>query len=233
MGPDDREWMRRESSERQREGRARKQPRTFRWNALHLFGSMMLLRVLALTWLLLRSLVDRLSAPVPVEESTPIAEDPQALPVPPPQIAHCPTAPEAPNRHPLHGCLNGGTAIDENMIRCRSSGELPSARAPQKSYEPQGMVSQEYLAQSQAEWDRRIARQGNTQNHAQEHDSQWIKSWDGGSSYLAEWVVVNNVIDGGSGCRNQGWGSVEYRECRKEVKMYFARAVSCVGYSCW
>ncbi len=48
MGLDDREWMRRESSERQREGRTRKRPRTFRWNALHLFGGMVLLTVLAL-----------------------------------------------------------------------------------------------------------------------------------------------------------------------------------------
>lgn len=221
MGLDDREWMRRESNERQREGRARKRRRTFRWNALHLFGGMVLLTVLALTWPALRSLIDRLSAPLPVEDSIPIAEDPQALPTPSPEITHRPTAPEAPNRRSLRDCLNGGNAIDENVIRCQNGGELPRARAPQKASEPQGMVSQEYLAQFRAERDQRIARQGSAQNYTQERDSQWIKSWDGGSSYLAEWVVVNNIIDGGTVCRNQRRGSVEYRECRKGAKGHF------------
>ncbi|HGK9031594.1 hypothetical protein ACET4R_19805 [Pseudomonas aeruginosa] len=222
MGLDDREWMRRESSERQREGRARKRPRTFRWNALHLFGGMVFLTALALAWPSLRSLVDRLSAPTLIEDRIPIAEDPQDLPAPaPPEIAHRPTSPDAANRRSLRDCLNGGNAIDENVIRCQNGSELPRAHAPQKASGPQGMVSQEYLAQFQAERDQRVARQGTTQNHTQERDSQWIKSWDGGSSYQAEWVVVNNVIDGGSVCRNQGWGSVEYRECRKGAKVHF------------
>lgn len=221
MGLDDREWMRRESSERQREGITRKRHKAFRWNALHLFGGMILLTVLALTWPLLRSLVDRLSAPAPVEESIPIAEDPQDLPGPPPEIVHRPTAPEASSRRSLRDCLNGGNAIDENVIRCQNGGEMPRVRIPQVASEPQGMVSQEYLAQFQAERDQRIARQGSTQNYSQERESQWIKSWGGGSGYLAEWVVVNNVIDGGSVCRNQGWGSVEYRECRKGAKVHF------------
>lgn len=221
MGLDDREWMRRESSERQREGRGRKRPRTFRWNALHLLGGIVLLTVLTLTWPLLRSFVDRLLVPAPVEESIPIAEDLQDLPAPPSEVAHRSTASEAPSRRSLRDCLNGGNAIDENVIRCQNGGELPRVRAPQKASEPQGMVSQEYLAQFQAERDQRIARQSRVQNYAQERDSQWIKSWGGGSGYLAEWVVVNNVIDGGSVCRNQGWGSVEYRECRKGAKVYF------------
>lgn len=221
MGLDDREWMRRESSERQREGRARKRPRTFRWNALHLLGGMVLLAVLALTWPLLRSLVDRALAPVPVEESIPIAEEPRTLPAPPPEFAHRAIGPEVPSRRSLRDCMSGGNAIDENVIRCQTGGELPRARASQKASEPQGMVSQEYLARFQAERDRRIARQGRAQNHTQERDSQWIKSWDGGSRYLAEWIVVNNVIDGGTVCRNQGWGSVEYRECRKGAKVHF------------
>ncbi|HBO0986226.1 TPA: hypothetical protein ACQTZV_005778 [Pseudomonas aeruginosa] len=220
MGLDDREWMRRESSERQREGWARKWPRTFRWNALHLFGGMILLTVLALTWPSLRSLVDRFSASAPVEGSVPFAEGPQDLPAPPLETAQRPTAPEAPNRRSLRDCLNGSNAIDENVIRCQNGGELPRARAPQKASEPQGMVSQEYLAQFQAERDQRIARQGSAQN-TPERDSQWIKRWGGGSGYLAEWLVVNNVIDGATVCRNQGWGSIEYRECRKGAKVHF------------
>lgn len=191
MGLDDREWMRRESSERQREGITRKRRKAFRWNALHLFGGMVLLTVLTLTWPFLRSFVDRLSTPAPVEESIPIAEDPQDLPAPPSEVAHRSTAPEASNRRSLRDCLNGGNAIDEDVIRCQNGGELPRVRAPQNTSEPQGMVSQEYLAQFQAERDQRIARQDSAQNYAQERDSQWIKSWGGGSGYLAEWVVVN------------------------------------------
>ncbi|WP_193453088.1 hypothetical protein [Pseudomonas nitroreducens] len=221
MGLDDREWMRRESRERQREGEVRKRPRTFRWSALHLFVGMILFIALTLSWPSLRSYIERLSASVPIKDRTLIAEDPQDLPAPPPEIARRPTESEAHSRRSLRDCLNGGNAIDENVIRCQNGGELPSARTPQKVPAPQGMVSQEYLAQFQAERDQRIARQGNTQNHTQEHDSQWIKSWDGGSGYLAEWAVVNNAIDGGTVCRNQGWGSVEYRECRKGAKVYF------------
>lgn len=221
MGLDDREWMRRESSERQREGRARKRRRAFRWNALHVFGGMILLTVLALAWPSLRSLVDRPSASVPGEGSIPIAESPQNVPASPPEVAHRPTAPEASSRRSLRDCLNGGNAIDENVIRCQNGGELPRVPTPQVASERQGMVSQEYLAQFQAERDQRIVRQNSAQNYAQERDSQWIKSWGGGSGYLAEWVVVNNVIDGGSVCRNQGWGSVEYRECRKGAKVHF------------
>ncbi len=74
MGLDDREWMRRERSERQREGSARKRHEAFRWNALHLFGGMILLTVVAFIWLLLRSLVDYLSVPLLVEKSISIAE---------------------------------------------------------------------------------------------------------------------------------------------------------------
>ncbi|HBP1362691.1 hypothetical protein OLM89_29655 [Pseudomonas aeruginosa] len=221
MGLDDREWMRRESSERQQEGRARKRHKAFRWNALHVFGGMILLTVLALTWPSLCFLVDRLSASAPVEGSVPIAEGPQGLPASPPEIAHRPTAPVASSRRSLRDCLNGGNAIDEDVIRCQNGGELPHARAPQNAFEPQGMASQEYLAQFQAERNQRMARQGSAQNYTQERDSQWIKSWDGGSNYLVEWVVVNNVIDGGTVCRSLGWGSIQYREGRKGAKLHF------------
>ncbi|EOU9483924.1 hypothetical protein N1E22_29065 [Pseudomonas aeruginosa] len=194
MGLDDREWMRRESSERQREGITRKRRKAFRWNALHLFGGMVLLTVLTLTWPYLRSFVDRLSTPAPVEESIPIAEYPQDLPAPPSEVAHRSTAPEASNRRSLRDCLNGGNAIDENVIRCQNGGELPRVPAPQNTSEPQGMVSQEYLAQFQAERDQRIARQGSAQNHTQERDSQWIKSWGGGSAIWLSGLLLTTSL---------------------------------------
>lgn len=45
--------------------------------------------------------------------------------------------------------------------------------------------------------------------------------WNGGSKYLAEWVAVNNYIDGSSVCANHRRGSIDYRECRKAAKQHF------------
>ncbi|GLU37741.1 hypothetical protein Pssp01_18340 [Pseudomonas sp. NBRC 100443] len=83
------------------------------------------------------------------------------------------------------------------------------------------MVSPEYLAKFQAERDQQVSQRGSGRSATQERDSQWIKSWDGSSRYLAEWIVVNNVIDGGTVCENHRWGSIEYRERRKGAKIYF------------
>jgi hypothetical protein len=55
----------------------------------------------------------------------------------------------------------------------------------------------------------------------QERTSKWIKSWDGGTNYLAEWVAVNNYIDSSSVCANHRKGSIDYRECRKAAKQHF------------
>jgi len=51
--------------------------------------------------------------------------------------------------------------------------------------------------------------------------AKWIKSWNGGSNYLAEWVAVNNRIDGRSVCANHRKGSIDYRECRKAAKQHY------------
>ncbi len=51
--------------------------------------------------------------------------------------------------------------------------------------------------------------------------SKWIKSWNGGTSYLAEWLSVNNYIDSPTVCANHRRGSIDYRECRKAAKQYF------------
>lgn len=54
-----------------------------------------------------------------------------------------------------------------------------------------------------------------------ERTSIWIKSWNGGTDYLAEWMAVNNYIDGTSVCGNHRRGSIDYRECRKAAKQHF------------
>lgn len=54
-----------------------------------------------------------------------------------------------------------------------------------------------------------------------EHTSQWIKSWNGGTNYLAEWISVNNHIDGTTVCANHKRGSIDYRECRKAAKQHY------------
>lgn len=54
-----------------------------------------------------------------------------------------------------------------------------------------------------------------------ERTSKWIKSWNGGTNYLAEWISVNNHIDGTTVCANHKRGSIDYRECRKAAKQHY------------
>lgn len=56
---------------------------------------------------------------------------------------------------------------------------------------------------------------------SRERTAKWIKSWNGGSNYFAEWISVNNYIDGGSVCANHRKGSIDYRECRKAAKQHY------------
>lgn len=60
-----------------------------------------------------------------------------------------------------------------------------------------------------------------TKQTSRERTTRWIRSWNGGSRYWAEWVAVNNYIDGGSVCANHRRGSIDYRECRKAAKQHF------------
>ena len=64
-------------------------------------------------------------------------------------------------------------------------------------------------------------QQRQTKQVSRERTSKWIKSWDGGKNYLAEWLSVNNYIDGTSVCANHRRGSIDYRECRKAAKQHF------------
>jgi hypothetical protein len=60
-----------------------------------------------------------------------------------------------------------------------------------------------------------------TNSVRRESASKWIKSWGGGTNYLAEWIAINNYIDGGSVCANHRKGSIDYRECRKAAKQHY------------
>jgi len=72
------------------------------------------------------------------------------------------------------------------------------------------------IAQAPQQTQQRQTRQVN-----REHTSKWIKSWNGGTNYLAEWLSVNNYIDSTSVCANHRRGSIDYRECRKAAKQHF------------
>lgn len=65
------------------------------------------------------------------------------------------------------------------------------------------------------------AQQRQAKQVRRERTSKWIKSWNGGTNYLAEWLSVNNYIDGTSVCANHRRGSIDYRECRKAAKQHF------------
>lgn len=64
-------------------------------------------------------------------------------------------------------------------------------------------------------------QQRQTRQVSRERTSKWIKSWNGGTNYLAEWLSVNNYIDSTSVCANHRRGSIDYRECRKAAKQHF------------
>jgi hypothetical protein len=221
MGLDDREWMRRESEERWREGITRKAPRRFRLNALHLLVGGVFAIGLILVGPPIGKFVTKLLPPSPLKEPRPVVQsvEESASSFPSQVAAPRETAPIQTSRHSLQECLQGNTVLNEDVIRCQHGGELPRKQPAQA--EAQGMVSSEYLATYQAERDRRISQRATTRNSTQERNSQWIKSWDSSSSYLAEWIVVNNTIDGTSVCGNHRRGSIEYRECRKGAKVYF------------
>ena len=64
-------------------------------------------------------------------------------------------------------------------------------------------------------------QQRQTKQVSRERTSKWIKGWNGGTNYLAEWVAINNYIDSSSVCANHRKGSIDYRECRKAAKQHY------------
>jgi hypothetical protein len=212
--------MRRESEERWREGITREAPRRFRLNALHLLVGGVFTIGLILVGPSIGKFVTQLLSPSSLKDPRPVVQSvEESAPSPSQVVAPRETVPIQNPRHSLQECFQGDTVINEDVIRCQHGGELPRKQPSQS--EAQGMVSSEYLAKYQAERDRRIAQTRVAQSSFQERAGEWIKSWDGGTRYYAEWTVVNNVIDGTSVCGNHRRGSIEHRECRKGAKVYF------------
>jgi hypothetical protein len=66
-----------------------------------------------------------------------------------------------------------------------------------------------------------VVREQKQSSVSRDRTAKWIKSWNGGTNYLAEWVSVNNYIDSTSVCANHRRGSIDYRECRKAAKQHY------------
>ncbi|WP_341522123.1 hypothetical protein AABC73_01285 [Pseudomonas sp. G.S.17] len=139
-----------------------------------------------------------------------IAPRPSAVsnPVPPIYTADALLAPK-----PLAECIKPDNIIDEAVATCRY-GQFPRASQNEVA---QGMVSASYLARFKAEQQPARTKRVIAQNV--ERDTVW--QWDGKRTYAAEWTIINERIDGTSVCANYRRGSIEHRECRKGVKVYF------------
>ncbi len=85
-------------------------------------------------------------------------------------------------------------------------------KQPQNTYSPPAI---QQIAEAP------VAREQAQRSTSQERTATWIKGWNGGTNYLAEWVSVNNYIDSTSVCANHRRGSIDYRECRKAAKQHF------------
>lgn len=117
----------------------------------------------------------------------------------------------------LDDCLKDGTAINDEVAKCRF-GAVPkpdSAPAP-----AQGMVSARYMAQYKAEQARPVSRPGKPYQIA----TVDIREWKGRNRYRAQWKIVDNEIDNGSVCANFPNDAIEHRECRRAAQVYFKEA---------
>ena len=115
---------------------------------------------------------------------------------------------------PLAECIKPDNIIDEAVATCRY-GQFPRAT---ENPNPRGMVSASYMAKYKAE-QQQPARSKRIIAYNVERATVW--QWDGKRTYVAEWTINNNRIDGSTVCTNYRRGSIEYRECRKGAKVYF------------
>lgn len=103
----------------------------------------------------------------------------------------------------------GAIASSQNVF----SDKNYAPKQPDSTYTP---PATHRIAQAPQQTQQRQAKQV-----SRERTSRWIKSWNGCSNYLAEWLLVNNYIDGISDGANHRRGSIDYRECRKAAKQHF------------
>lgn len=153
-----------------------------------------------------------LDAPTPRRIADPYRIPQHLEPIQPDTLTSAPI----PDPQPLADCIKAANLIDENVVTCRY-GTLPRDHRPAPS---SGMVSAQYLAQYKSDQANR-SRTPARRSVSRDVDVKWIKGWNGGTSYLAEWHALDNRIDSSSVCVNQRRGSIDYRECRKAAKVHF------------
>lgn len=105
-----------------------------------------------------------------------------------------------------------GGAITSSSARNNFNDNNYRPRQPVNTYSPP-VIEQRAAAPAA------IPRQQPTVSR--ERTAKWIKGWNGGTNYLAEWISVSNYIDSSSVCANHRRGSIDYRECRKAAKQHF------------
>lgn len=123
---------------------------------------------------------------------------------------------------PLDDCLKDGTAIDDQVAKCRFGA------VPKPEYTPaaaQGMVSARYMAQYKADQARPVSHPGKPFQIA----TVEIREWKGRNRYRAQWKIVDNEIDNSTVCGNFPGDTVEHRECRLAATVYFKE--SCQEWS--
>lgn len=137
-------------------------------------------------------------------------------PISQPSVASYEAPAAAPQQRPLTqeeiDWFEEGTAraLEQRQTSFNDSNYTP--KQPASTYTPP-VIRQAVTAPATNERHPRTARR--------ERTSRWIKSWNGGTNYFAEWIAVNNYIDGTSVCSNHRRGSIDYRECRKAAKQHF------------
>lgn len=118
---------------------------------------------------------------------------------------------------PLDDCMKNGTAINDEVAKCRFGAVPKPESAPTRA---QGMVSAHYMAQYKADQARPVSRQGKPYQVA----TVEIREWKGRNRYRAQWRIVDNEIDNASVCANFPSDALEHRECRRAAVVYFKEA---------
>jgi hypothetical protein len=121
----------------------------------------------------------------------------------------------APASRTLDSCLKEGNVIDRDVINCRfGEAQQPTDyNAPR----PQGMVSDQYMAQYKAG----AAKPKIDQGRHYEVAGVFIREIDGRNRYEARYRIYNNRIETSSVCMNFVTESAEHRECRRAAVPYF------------
>lgn len=114
----------------------------------------------------------------------------------------------------LDDCLKEGNVIDRDVVNCRFGQAQPTDyNAPQ----PQGMVSERYMAQYKSAAAKPKVETGRHYEVA----GVLIREVDGRNRYEARYRIYNNRVENNSVCMNFKADSVEYRECRRAAAPYF------------